>query len=63
MLVPTVSRIIQQMKGYVSKRIGHSIWQARFYDHVVRNDRDYISTREYIENNPARWSEDINYID
>ena len=59
MLVPTISRIMQQMKGYVSKRIGRSIWQARYYDHVIRTQRDYREIWEYIENNPAKWTEDI----
>ena len=61
MLVPTVSRIIQQLKGSVTKRIGHSIWQARFYDHVIRSERDYRDTWLYIDNNPARWTEDEYY--
>lgn len=63
MLVPTISRVIQQMKGYVSKRIGHSIWQRRFYDHVIRNEEDYRSIWEYIDNNPARWTEDEYYTE
>lgn len=61
MLVPTVSRIIQQLKGSVTKRIGRSIWQARFYDHVIRSEQDYRDTWLYIGNNPARWAEDEYY--
>lgn len=63
MLVPTISQIVQQMKGYVSKRIGHSVWQGRFYDHVIRNENDYRSIWEYIDNNPARWTEDEYYTE
>ena len=62
MLVPTISVVIQQMKGFVSKTIGHSIWQSRFYDHVIRNDRDYREIWQYIENKYAKWSEDKYYI-
>ena len=61
MIVRTVARIIQQLKGTVTKRIGHSIWQARFYDHVIRSERDYRETWLYIDNNPARWAEDKYY--
>ena len=61
MLVPTVSRVIQQLKGAVTKRIGHPIWQSRFYDHVIRTERDYRDIYTYIDNNPARWSEDEYY--
>ena len=31
--VPTVSRIIKQFKGSVTKKIGFSLWQPRFYSH------------------------------
>ena len=61
MLAPTVSRVIQQLKGAVTKRIGHPIWQSRFYDHVIRTERDYRDIYTYIDNNPARWSEDEYY--
>ena len=52
MVAPTVNRVIQQMKGYVTKRIGFSIWQKSYNDHIVRGKDDYESIWEYIENNP-----------
>lgn len=58
MLAPTISRVIQQMKGYVSKQIGKPIWQRSFYDHIIRNEQDYNEIWQYIENNPQKWSED-----
>ena len=58
MLAPTISRVIQQMKGYVSKQIGKPIWQKLFYDHIIRNEQDYNEIWQYIENNPQKWSED-----
>ncbi|MBR4291439.1 MAG: transposase [Oscillospiraceae bacterium] len=60
---PTVSTIINQMKGNASRQIGHSIWQKGFYDHVVRGDADYMEIWKYIEGNPAKWKEDKLYID
>ena len=33
-------------------------WQARYHDHVIRNDREYERIRQYIDENPARWEED-----
>ncbi|MBQ3266075.1 MAG: transposase [Ruminococcus sp.] len=62
MLVPTISRIIQQLKGTISKRIGHSVWHPRFYDRVIRSERDYREIYQYIDNNPARWAEDKYYM-
>lgn len=55
MLVPTVSRIIQQFKGYITKQIGQLIWQKSYYDHIIRDDEDYYIKARYIEENPLRW--------
>ena len=53
-----VSRIINQFKGKISKEIGHSIWQKSFYDHVIRNEKDYLRIREYIGENILKWNLD-----
>lgn len=37
-------------------------WQSRFYEHIIRNDGSLDRIREYIINNPVKWSEDRNYI-
>jgi len=58
---PTVSRVVKQFKGSVTKQIGHSIWQKSFHDHVVRNEEDYLSIWKYIDENPAKWAEDCYY--
>ena len=41
MLAPTISRVIQQMKGSITKQIGFSVWQKLYHDHVVRGEQDY----------------------
>ena len=61
MPAPTVSTVIQQMKGYVTKQIGFPVWQKLFYDHIIRNGNDYREIWEYIENNPLKWVEDRFY--
>ena len=55
MVAPTVSRVVQQLKGYITKRIGHSIWQKLFVDHIIRNREDYEKHLKYIHENPIRW--------
>ena len=55
---PTVSRIIQQFKGSISKQVGFSTWQKSFYDHIIRNEIEYKKIYEYIETNPLKWEED-----
>lgn len=52
---PTLSRIIKQFKGAITKQIGKSVWQRSFYDHKIRNHEDYLEIWEYIENNPCKY--------
>ncbi len=33
------------------------IFQTSFYDHIIRNESDYIEVWEYIENNPYKFIE------
>ncbi len=54
MVAPTIDRVIQQTKGYITKQIGFSIWQKSFNDHIVRGRTDYKEIWEYIENNPLK---------
>ncbi len=51
---PTISTILGQTKRWTSMKLGYSIWQKSFYDHVIRNYQDYRETWEYIENNPLK---------
>lgn len=59
---PTISTVINQTKGIVSKRAGFSVWQKGFYDHVIRSEQDYLDIWTYIEGNPGKWAEDKLYI-
>jgi len=51
----SVSQIINQLKGQVTREIGKSVWQKGFYDHVVRNKNDFDECLKYIRENPAKW--------
>ncbi len=58
----TVSSIIRSYKSAVTKychQIGLPMaWQARFHDHIIRNDESFQKISTYIKNNPANWQED-----
>ena len=54
-VAPTISRIVQQFKGAVTKQAGRTVWQKSFYDHGIRNRRDYDEIWEYINNNPRKY--------
>ena len=63
MVAPTISRVIQQLKGYVTKCLGVSIWQKLYFDHVIRDRRDYEEHLKYIYNNPRHWYLDELYTE
>ena len=56
-LAPTISRIIKQFKGSITKQIGFSIWQKSFYDRIIRNEKEYQEVWNYIHNNPLKYLE------
>lgn len=61
MFAPTITRVIKQFKGVVTKQVCSSIWQRNFYDHIIRNENDLITKMEYISSNPEKWEEDEYY--
>ncbi len=54
----SISKIIQQFKGKITKEIGYSIWQKLFYEHIIRNEKEYLKIKEYVINNPNNWDTD-----
>ena len=54
----TISRMIKQYKAYVSKKVVYAIWQKSFYEHIIRNEKEYIKIKDYIKNNIRNWKED-----
>jgi len=63
----TLSVIIRSYKSSVTRwcrQHGDDIfqWQSRFYENIIRDDKSLNNIRRYIINNPAKWTEDRNYI-
>ena len=50
-----VSQFVSTLKRFCNKEYGKNIWQRSFYDHVIRNRKDYEEHFRYICENPARW--------
>ena len=46
----TISKLIQQYKGMVTKELGYSIWQKLFHEHIIRTENDYYIIKRYIQN-------------
>lgn len=45
----------------VTKELKHSIWQKLFYEHIIRDEKEYLQIKEYIINNPFNWKKDEYY--
>lgn len=37
------------------------IWQKSFHDHIIRSEKDYRKTWEYIDTNSLNWDKDCFY--
>ena len=51
----TLPGTVNAIKGLTSKKIGYSIWQRGYYEHIIRGGADLQSIRQYIQNNPLKW--------
>jgi REP element-mobilizing transposase RayT len=62
---PLLGKIIAYYKYETTKLInqlrdttGLKIWQRNYYEHIIRNDKELSSIREYIKDNPLKWKLD-----
>jgi REP element-mobilizing transposase RayT len=67
---PTLSDTVHRFKSVTTLRYSdgvrgsgwppydRTLWQPRFYDHIIRDDADFDRCRRYIEANPAHWGTD-----
>jgi REP element-mobilizing transposase RayT len=69
-LIPNVTpgslgAIVRAYKAAVTYRINalrgftdSPIWQRNYYEHIIRNEKDYETIWNYIETNPRKWMDD-----
>ncbi|MBQ2499500.1 MAG: hypothetical protein II523_05760, partial [Bacteroidales bacterium] len=36
------------------------LWQANYYDHIIRSEKEYMNISGYIVDNPLIWERDRN---
>ena len=53
-----ISSDVRSFKSLTTKAAGKRIWQDYYYDHVIRDEQDYLTKWNYIDNNPAKWADD-----
>lgn len=58
----SVLTVVGQLKRHVSIKLGKSIWQRSFYDHVIRDKADHDKLQQYIYENPTKWKYDNLYV-
>ena len=58
----SVPQLIKSFKILVTKELGESIWQRSYYDHIIRDEKDYQTRIQYIDENPAKWFFDDYYV-
>jgi REP element-mobilizing transposase RayT len=61
----SIPTIIRSFKAAVTKRVrdvglmrGRPVWQKGYYEHVLRDSREFVNARDYIIKNPVRWALD-----
>jgi len=37
------------------------LWQSNYHDHIIRDEEDYKTKWQYIDENPAKWADDEHY--
>jgi REP element-mobilizing transposase RayT len=62
-----LGRLMGAFKTVSTKRInaikdtpGEPFWQRDYYEHIIRNLREFDFISEYIANNPTTWAQDKN---
>ncbi|ACF12008.1 conserved hypothetical protein [Chlorobaculum parvum NCIB 8327] len=58
----TTNEYIRGVKHNRWEAFSKRLWQRNYWEHVIRSEKDLCEIREYICNNPIRWSTDELYI-
>ena len=56
-----IPKLFSSIKRYTNKLAGFNMWQDTYHDRILRNEDEYQTRWNYIENNPAKWAEDEYY--
>lgn len=61
----SISSFVAGFKSAATKRINEyrntpklAVWQPRFHDHIIRDDKEYKRIANYINANPENWETD-----
>ena len=61
--------IIGRFKSFTTKQynilsnsFGIKLWQRNYYEHIIRDEKEYLKIIQYIQNNPFRWIENKHHL-
>jgi REP element-mobilizing transposase RayT len=58
----SLHQVVRNIKSYITKWAGFSMWQRSYHDHIIRNEDEYQRIWRYIDENPAKWEEDRYFV-
>ncbi|MGB0035632.1 MAG: hypothetical protein WBP79_09180 [Candidatus Acidiferrales bacterium] len=61
----SISALVRSFKAETTKQVRgilrrplFSVWQRGYFEHILRDERDFGNAHEYIRLNPSRWDSD-----
>jgi len=54
----TTNEYIRGVKTKNWKRFNKRIWQRNYWEHIIRDENEYLRITKYIKNNPIKWNSD-----
>lgn len=51
----TTNEYIRNVKNNIYPPFDKNIWQRNYYEHIIRDEKDYAARVDYILNNPFNW--------
>ena len=58
-----IPKFVSSLKRCTNKMAGIKLWQTSYYDHIIRDDEDFLRRWQYIDRNPSAWNEDDYFTD
>jgi putative transposase len=47
-----LGEIVRRLKAKIARRLGGNVWEANYYEHIIRSDQALNKIREYVIYNP-----------
>ena len=57
-----IPSVVGTLKKLINKECEEKIWQRNYYEHIIRDEKEYLEILQYIQDNPYKWIEDKYYL-